>query len=59
MRLTLRPRAADLEPPDPIRATHVYDQREYAAMFERNGFDWQRTRRPGAHYQGYLLERRP
>ena len=59
MRLTLRPRAADLEPPDPVLGDHVYDKREYTAMFERNGFDWQCVRRPGAHYQGYLLERRP
>jgi SAM-dependent methyltransferase len=55
VRRTLRPRARDVSPTDPVLGDHVYDGAEYARMFEDAGFAWRRVRRPRAQYQGFLL----
>lgn len=55
IRRTLRPRAADLLPTDPVLGDHAYDRADYARLFETAGFSWRAVRRPGAHYQGFVL----
>lgn len=55
VRRSLRPRAQDILPTDPVLGDHAYDQGDYARLFSQAGFDWRRVRRKGAHYQGFLL----
>lgn len=55
VRLSLRPRAQDIFPTDPVLGDHVYDHGDYARLFSQAGFGWRRVRRKGAHYQGFVL----
>lgn len=55
VRRTLRPRARDLFPTDPVLGDHAYDQVDYARLFSRAGFTGRRVRRRNGHYQGFVL----
>jgi ubiquinone/menaquinone biosynthesis C-methylase UbiE len=55
VRRTLRPRARDLLPTDPVLGDHAYDQSDYARLFAEAGFSSCRVRRRHGHYQGFVL----
>lgn len=55
VRRSLRPRAQDLLPTDPVLGDHAYGRDDYARLFEAAGFAWRPVRRRRAHYQGFLL----
>ena len=59
VRRTLRPRGADLEPPDPLLGDHVYTGAEYRRLFSDAGFESIRVRESGAGYQSFILRRLP
>src|SRR4051812_14721547 len=57
VRRRLRPQAQDLFPTDPVLGDHAYSDRDYDAMFARHGFAVRRVRRPGSHFQSFVLTR--
>jgi SAM-dependent methyltransferase len=58
VRLSLRPKAADVAPTDALLGDHVYSQDEYHDLFSDAGFAARRVRRPGSHYQSFVLVKR-
>jgi ubiquinone/menaquinone biosynthesis C-methylase UbiE len=42
---------------DAVTGDHYYGVREYARMFDRHGFRYERVRRSGADFQGFVLTR--
>ena len=55
VRRTLRPTAAELEPPDPVLGDHAYSRADYQRFFAESGFRARRFRRRGGEYQGFVL----
>jgi SAM-dependent methyltransferase len=55
IRRTLRPRAQDIFPADPVLGDHVYDRADYDRLFRAAGFSWRAVRRRRGHYQGFVL----
>lgn len=58
VRRTVRPRGADLEPPDPVLGDHVYTPAEYRRLFDGAGFDMLRFGESGGDFQSFVLHKR-